>query len=121
MIQEDIYEYSNPEIIRQLGRRYKEYRLRLGVTQQQVAEKVGLSIYTVSQFEQGRAGNLTMDSLLRLLRGIGYLEEMNKLLEPLPISPILQKKLAKQQRKRVRTKNRNRDANNSFIGKIMGR
>ena len=41
----DLFEYSTPEIVRLLGNRFKEYRLRCNLTQKEVAElsSVGLT------------------------------------------------------------------------------
>ena len=50
-----IEEKSNSEIISELGSRFKEYRLLCDMTQREVAEKSGVSIFTISQFEKGEA------------------------------------------------------------------
>ena len=36
---EDLYEYSTPELVRLLGSRFKEYRMRCNLTQKEVADK----------------------------------------------------------------------------------
>ena len=46
---------SNAEIISELGGRFKEYRLFCDLTQKEVAEKAGVSVFTISQFEKGDA------------------------------------------------------------------
>ena len=83
----ELYEQSNSEIIRQLGTRYSEYRKRLGFTQKQVAGQTGLSVFTISSFENGSSTGITLASLLKLLRAIGNLDEVEKLLPELPLSP----------------------------------
>lgn len=93
----ELYEQSNGEIIRQLGKRYSEYRKRLGLTQKQVAEKTGLSVFTISSFENGSSTGITLASLIKLLRAIDSLDEVEKLLPELPISP--RELFKKQQRK----------------------
>ena len=40
----DLYEYSTPELVRLLGVRFKEYRMRCNLTQKEVAELTGLGI-----------------------------------------------------------------------------
>jgi transcriptional regulator with XRE-family HTH domain len=82
-----IYEKANAELVRELGQRYRDYRRRMGFTQKAVAEKSGLSIFTVSSFENGSATGLTLTSFMRLLRAIDFLEEIGKLLPQLPESP----------------------------------
>ncbi len=83
----DLYEKSGVEIIRELGQRYAVYRKRLGITQQEVAKRSGLSVFTISSFENGSSTGITLASLIKLLRSIGFLEEIDKLLPELPESP----------------------------------
>ena len=49
----DLYEYSTPELVRLLGVRFKEYRLRCNLTQKEVAELTGLGLTTIHKFEWG--------------------------------------------------------------------
>lgn len=93
---------SNAEIISELGGRFKEYRLFCDLTQKEVAEKAGVSIFTISQFEKGEARNIGFGTILSLLRSIGFLEEVEKLLPPLPTLPNQMKKKSKEKKERVR-------------------
>lgn len=83
----ELYEQSGSEIIRQLGKRYSEYRKRMGYTQKDVAEKSGLSVFTISSFENGSSTGVAFASFIKLLRAIESLEEIEKLLPELPASP----------------------------------
>ncbi len=83
----EFYENSGSDIIRQLGIRYSQYRKRMRYTQKQVAEKSGLSVFTISSFENGASTGITMASFIKLLRAIDSLEEIDKLLPELPASP----------------------------------
>ena len=40
----DFYEYSTPEIVRLLGARFKEYRIRCNLTQKDVSEQSGIGL-----------------------------------------------------------------------------
>ncbi|MFV0397420.1 MAG: helix-turn-helix domain-containing protein [Bacteroidales bacterium] len=82
-----LYEQSGSEIIRQLGRRFSDYRKRMGYTQKEVSLKSGLSVFTISSFENGSSIGITLSSLIKLLRAIDCLEEIEKLLPELPVSP----------------------------------
>ncbi|MDI9604896.1 MAG: helix-turn-helix domain-containing protein [Bacteroidota bacterium] len=89
----DLYEKSGSEIIQELGKRYADYRKRMGFTQKEIASKSGLSVFTISSFENGSSTGITMASFIKLLRAIDSLEEIEKLLPELPESPrILYKK-----------------------------
>lgn len=75
----DIYEKSNPDFVLELGQRLREYRLMSRMTQKDVSEQAGVSVFTIRAFENGRAMNITMGNFIALLRAIGYLEEIEKL------------------------------------------
>ena len=40
----DFYEYSTPELVRLLGNRFKEYRIRCNLTQKDVSEQSGIDL-----------------------------------------------------------------------------
>lgn len=99
---QNIYESTNNDIVRELGKRFKEYRLNYDKTQKEVAEHSGLSMATVSNFENGSSTGITLNGFIRILRAINELEQINNLLPEQPVSPSL---LLKQQRKkRMRVK-----------------
>lgn len=100
--QNEIRAMSNAEIIMLLGRRFKEYRLSCRLTQQDVAEKAGMSIVTLRQFENGKACNITMSNFLGLLRAIDCLEQIQEVLPEIPISPYTLQQILKNKPKRVR-------------------
>ena len=55
---------ANPEIIADLVKRFKEYRLAYGPTRQEAAEKAGVSLITLRLFENGKVYNITGSELL---------------------------------------------------------
>lgn len=101
-MKEELYALSNPEIVRSLGERFKEYRLRMGKTQKDIAEFTGLSLFTVSSFETGQGTGITLVNFLKLLRSIDALEEIDRVLPTLPESPRLLFESQKRKPKRVR-------------------
>lgn len=90
---------SNSEIIMELGRRFKEYRLSYQLTQKEVAEKAGISLITVRQFENGKAYNITMGNFLALLRVLDCLEQVNGLLPEIPMSSYVMEQIIKKKLK----------------------
>ena len=82
-----LYEKSGNQLIQELGMRYRDYRKRMGYTQKSVTEKSGLSLFTVSSFENGSSTGITLANFIKLLRAIDCLEEIEKLLPELPESP----------------------------------
>ena len=59
----DYSEYSAPELVRMLGIRFKDYRLRANMTQKEITEVTGLTIPTVQRFENGLSNNISLGTL----------------------------------------------------------
>lgn len=85
----DFYEYSTPELVRLLGSRFKEYRMRCNLTQQEVADQSGVGLTTIHKFENGTAGNLSLSTFILLLKVVGRINAFDDLLPELPESPYL--------------------------------
>ena len=97
---EDYYEYSIPELIRMLGTRFKDYRLRSNMTQKEVSEQTGITVTTIHKFENGTSGNLSFGTFILLMKAIGRLDANEGLLPELPPSAYLLKDEKKVQRVR---------------------
>jgi DNA-binding XRE family transcriptional regulator len=93
---------SNSEIIFELGKRMKEYRIKKRFTQQELAERAGVSLFTLAQIEKGTPVSLiTLTAVLRVLR---LLENFEMLLPEIEVSPIEIMKLQGKKPKRIRRK-----------------
>ena len=59
MTMADLYEYSTPEIVRLMGTRFKNYRMRCGLTQKDVSEQSadGRQSYSISFLYLKRFGS----------------------------------------------------------------
>ena len=88
----DLYEYSMPELVRLLGIRFKEYRMRCNFTQKEVAEQSGVGLTTIHKFENGTASNLSLSTFILLLKVVGQINSLDDLLPELPESPYLIRK-----------------------------
>ena len=85
----DFYEYSSPELVRLLGERFKEYRMRCNLTQKEVAEQSGIGLTTIHKFENGTAGNISLSTFILLLKVVGQINAIDDVLPELPESPYL--------------------------------
>ena len=85
----DFYGYSTPELVRLLGSRFKDYRMRCNLTQKEVAEQSGIGLTTIHKFENGTAGNLSLSTFVLLLRVVGQVNALDDVLPELPESPYL--------------------------------
>lgn len=94
----DYYEYSIPELIKLLGARFKDYRLRSNMTQKDVSEQSGITITTIHKFENGTSGNMSLGTFLLLMKAIGQIDTLDELMPELPESAYLIKSKKKVQR-----------------------
>ena len=88
----DFYEYSTPELVRLLGERFREYRMRCNLTQKEVAEQSGIGLTTIYKFENGTSGNLSLSTFILLLKVVGQVNALDNLMPELPESPYLIRK-----------------------------
>ena len=100
----DFYEYSTPELVRLLGERFKEYRMRCNLTQKEVAEQSGIGLTTIHKFENGTAGNLSLSTFILLLKVIGQVDGLDDVMPELPESPYLVRKEEKKAQRIRHTK-----------------
>ena len=77
---------SDTAILRELGERLGGYRLRLSLTQAQLAEQAGISKRTVERIEAGHSAQLS--SLVRILRVLELLSGLEQLVPESGGSPM---------------------------------
>ena len=96
---------SNSVIIKEIGKRLKEYRLKKRLSQKDIADQAGISLFTVTKIESGKQVSISM--LLRVMRVLRLLDNFEFLLPEIGPSPIEMLKLKGKMPKRIRTKKRN--------------
>lgn len=69
-----------------LGERLRQARLGANLTQQDLATRVGVSMKTVQNAEDGQ--NISLETLILLLRGVGRLNDLENLLADTGPSPV---------------------------------
>lgn len=77
---------ADPQIQAILGDRLRSYREAAGLTQVDLSRRAGLSPLTLQKAEHG--GNFTIRTLLRVLRALGRLEQLDTFLPPPAKSPL---------------------------------
>lgn len=68
------------EVSRALAERHRTLRKQLKMSQEEMAERSGVSLGTLKRFEN--TGKISLDSLLKLMHLLGRLNEFDKLLLP---------------------------------------
>ena len=103
-----IYGMSDQAILTEIGGRLKRRRLNRNLTQQEVADQAGLTRMTVGEFERGASSS--MKTLIRILRVLGALEELENFLPDTGPSPLQLAKLQGRQRQRASRKRAESDS-----------
>lgn len=93
---------TDKEVAKLIGDRLRQYRITARLTRQDVCERMAVSLSTVRNIEKGVSG--TIDHLITFLRATGRIEQINGLIEPPTLSPILLAKSQKPRPSRVRKK-----------------
>ena len=77
-----MYDYINTpyESIISLGEAYAKYRKSLKISQQRLHEKTGISIFTISQFENGKGHGLSLSHFLLLMDAVGLDVSLSELI-----------------------------------------
>ena len=86
---------SDEAVLKELGQRLRQRRVRARLKQQQLADQAGLSRSTVSRIENGHA--VQTPEWIRYLRGVSLLADLEQMLPDLSESPLAK---ARTQKKR---------------------
>jgi transcriptional regulator with XRE-family HTH domain len=81
-----LVQLTDQEVLQEIARRLKSYRLLQNVSADELARRAGLSKNTVVNAEAGR--NPTLRTLVRMLRGLGKLSALEAFLPEPQVSPI---------------------------------
>lgn len=85
--------------LQELGDRLAQLRLARNLSQEALAAEAGLSLRTLTRLEAGEPSQTV--NLLRVLRVLGLLENLEAVVPPPTISPLQQLKLQGKTRKRA--------------------
>ena len=86
---------SDQAVLKELGKRLRQRRVRARLKQQELAEQAGLSRSTVSRIENGHP--VQTPECIRYLRGLGLLGELDQALGDLSQGPLARARMQKQQ------------------------
>jgi transcriptional regulator with XRE-family HTH domain len=95
---------TDAEVVREMGRRLRAYRLQQNLGIVDVAARAGVNRNTVLRAEAG--ANPRIETLVRILRALGRLEAVDAFLAPPGLSPLELVRSAGKPRRRARRKAR---------------
>ena len=90
---------SDPAILEEIARRFKELRLMKNMKQKNLSDYSGVALGTIRRFEMGEP--VSTENLVKLMRGLGILDNWERIIPEEPVSPILMKKLQGRKRRRA--------------------
>ncbi len=93
---------SDDATLKELGGRISQYRLNKNWTQNALAAEAGVSKRTIHRVEHGHSTQTS--NLIRILRALHLLENLEVLIPEPAISPIQQAKMQGKKRKRASSK-----------------
>ena len=99
----DPYLVSDRALLKVIGQKVKQLRLDANMSQKALAERCGLSDFSISQIENGN--NTSILSLLMVLRALNALDMLYRFFEEQPISPIAYAQAMRKSRKPQRIRN----------------
>lgn len=95
-------EKSNSEILQDIGEAIKAKRLVLNMSQQELADQVGISRVSVVNLENAN-GNLSLQNLIAIMKVLGMTQNLSAVFSPPEASPVLAAKAQKRKaQQRVR-------------------
>lgn len=90
---------SDKTILKELGDRLRQQRLNQNITQMELAKKADVGLSKIKRMEQGQ--NYTISGLLRIMRALDLLSQLDNFLPNPGISPIQLARLQGRQRQRA--------------------
>lgn len=90
---------SDDATLKELGNRILQYRLNLNLTQDALAKEAGVSKRTIIRTEHGHSAQVS--NLIRILRALGLLENLETLIPEPALSPLQQVKMHGKKRRRA--------------------
>ena len=103
----DPYLISDRTLLKVIGQKMKQLRLGANMSQKALAERSGLSEFSISQIENGK--NTSVLSMLSILRALNELDMFSRFFQEEPMSPIAYAEAMRKSRKpqRIRKPNTN--------------
>jgi transcriptional regulator with XRE-family HTH domain len=102
------FTFATPsELCKEIAWRIKAQRMRLEISQPELAQRSGVALGTVSGFE--KTGKATLETLLRLIVALGLTKELEPLFLQKPTSIKELEEASRPVRQRVTRKKKNKE------------
>ena len=85
----NVYNLTDESIVTEICKKIRRLRLSCCCSQQEFANRCGMSIITIKRIESGKVSDITLDTLIKIMRVSGTLEGITEMIPELPESPFL--------------------------------
>ncbi len=82
-----ITDLDNATLLREMGRRLAHLRISARITQDELAQKAGISRFSLQRLEKGASG-IRLESFFSVLRALGVLESLSIVLPEPSLTPL---------------------------------
>lgn len=92
------FSMTDKAIAKELGKRLKQQRLNKDFSQKNIADRAGISVTAVQGAERGET---TITTLIKIMRVLGTLDQLDGFISEPMISPVAMAKLAGKKRQKA--------------------
>ncbi len=86
---ENAYTFSDEEILEEILDRIHKLRLSSCMSQEEFAKSAGISRTTIKRIESGTSTDISLRTMIKILRAGGMMDGLGDLVEEVPLHPAL--------------------------------
>ncbi len=92
---ENAYTFSDEELLEEIFNRIRRLRLSSCMSQEEYAEAANVSRTTIKRIESGTSTDISLRTLIKILRAGGMMDGLGDLVEEAPLHPALKNNTGK--------------------------
>ena len=92
---ENAYSFSDEELLEEIFDRIHKLRLSSCMSQEEYAKSAGVSRTTIKRIESGASTDISLRTLIKILRAGGMMDGLGDLVEEVPMHPALRNNAGK--------------------------
>ena len=92
---ENAYSFSDEELLKEIFDRIHKLRLSSCMSQEEYAKSAGVSRTTIKRIESGASTDISLRTLIKILRAGGMMDGLGDLVEEVPLHPALRNNTGK--------------------------
>ncbi len=89
---DNAYSFTDDELMTEFSHRLHALRMSSCLSQEEFAKQSGISRSTIKRIESGQINDISLRTLIKLLRAGGMMDGLGDLIEIVPVHPAIRKK-----------------------------